>query len=116
MSAWRREFLSDNCWRSDDGWPKEIACRVEHNCTDYLLYLLLRGRYWEGYIIKNARTLQDLNRNVTTWSSDQFRFYWQHFEEYDGERALETLASMFQLRYGRTSQLASFSNQSVLMA
>ena len=98
--AWRRECLSKNCWRNDYGWPVQVISRVEYRGVDYILYLRLRGHYWEGYVIRGARSLQDMSRQVVGWSCDLLAYHWLHFEEYQLEQAKQALAGIFQHKYG----------------
>ncbi len=97
---WRREFLSSNCWRNDNGWPVQVACRIEHRGVDYMLYLRLRGHFWEGYVIRGARCLQDLSRQVVSWSCDLLEYHWLHYEEFQLENAKQALMGIFQHKYG----------------
>lgn len=114
--VWRREFFSDIFWVQDHGWPRQVAGHLEHRGVDYVLYMRLRGRYWEGYIVRGARCLSDLNKKVTCWSCDLLRFHWLRFEDYDLERAQESLAGIFQHRYGYARQLSIISPQIVTLA
>ena len=87
LPGWRRECLSKNCWRNDYGWPVQVISRVEHRGVDYILYLRLRGHYWEGYVIRGARSLQDMSQQVVGWSCDLLAYHWLHFDEYQLEQA-----------------------------
>jgi hypothetical protein len=99
-TPWRREFLSKNCWYNDNGWPVQVMTRVEHHGVDYILYWRLRGRYWEGYVIRGTRCIQDLSKRVVSWSCDVLRYHWLRFDEYQLEQAKQALIRIFQHRYG----------------
>ena len=114
--GWRREFLATNCWQNDYGWPRQVILRIEHRGVDYLLYLRLRGHYWEGYVIRGSRSLSDLSLKVTCWSCDLLRYHWLRYEEHQLVQAKQALAGIFQHRYGRSGQLAALSNQIVTLA
>jgi len=98
--SWRREYLSNNVWHNDHGWPVQVITRVEHHGVDYILYLRLRGHYWEGYVIRGARCIQDLSRKVVSWSCDVLKYHWLTLDEFRLEEAKQALIGIFQHRYG----------------
>lgn len=97
---WRREFLSKDVWHNDHGWPVQVITRVEHMGVDYILYLRLRGQFWEGYVIRGARCIQDMSRKVVCWSCDELEYHWLKFYEYQLTDAQQALIGIFQHRYG----------------
>lgn len=89
-----------SAWYFDRGWPVQGILWLIHRGIDYILYLRLRSFYWEGYIIRGARQLQDLNRPEVCWSCDLLKYYRMKFSESQLEMAKISLLKAFKNKYG----------------
>jgi hypothetical protein len=76
--------------------PSQCYCHVQHEGADYMLYLRWRHEDpWHAYIIKNAASLEAMNKGNPVWSEDVFELYRVWYTEDELERAKEKFVSLF---------------------
>jgi len=76
--------------------PSQCYYRIQHNGVDYMLYLRWRHEDpWRAYVIKNAESLEAMNKGNPIWSEDIFELYHVQYSEDELEMAKEKVVSLF---------------------
>jgi len=91
------EPLSLGEWFEELLWtPSQCYYRLQHKGIDYILYLRWRWTDpWQAYVVKNAASLDTMNRVDVVWSSDVFEQHRIHYKVGELELAKEKLVRLF---------------------
>lgn len=87
LEKWQCEFLK--C-------PSQCYYRIQHDGTDYVLYLRWRNSpYWQGHIISGASGGSSLDFEGAGWSNDLFDATPDKFPHDDWESAQNRILEIF---------------------
>jgi hypothetical protein len=76
--------------------PNQCYYYIQHNEADYILYLRWRHENpWQAYIVKNAASLDGMNKDEAIWSENIFELYHFQFSDEEIELAKEKIISLF---------------------
>ena len=76
--------------------PSQCYYHIQHNGTDYILYLRWRwDNPWHGYVIKNAATLDEMHHEKALWSEDVFAIHHVQYSDEELELAKVRIIDLF---------------------
>jgi hypothetical protein len=76
--------------------PSQCYYRIQHEGVDYMLYLRWRHEDpWHAYVIKNAASLEAMNKGNPAWSEDVFELYQVWYTKDELEMAKQKVVSLF---------------------
>jgi hypothetical protein len=91
------ELLSLEEWFDDlVGSPSQCYYHLQHNGTDYILYLRWRWTNpWQAYVVKNAVSLDAMNEGEVVWSGDVFELHHIYYDDTELGLAKDKIISLF---------------------
>jgi hypothetical protein len=76
--------------------PSQCYYRIQHKGVDFMLYLRWRHEGpWHAYVIRNAASLEGINKGNPVWSEDIFELYHIEYDEDELDVAKEKIISLF---------------------
>lgn len=107
------ELHSDQEWLDELTWsPSQCYFHLKHRGLDHILYLRWRWRDpWEGYVIRNVSSVDDMNEDPAVWSGDIFEMYQVHYSAGELELAKDKIISLFYEFDGQFTELRTILEQ-----
>jgi len=76
--------------------PSQCYYHLQHTGTDYILYLRWRWENpWQAQVVKNAASLNEMNKDGAIWSEDIFELHNIQYTDNELELAKEKIISLF---------------------
>ena len=107
------ELRSDGEWVDELNWsPSQCYYHLTHRDVDYILYLRWRWKDpWQGYVIRNVSSVDDVNEDPAVWSGDVFEMNHTHYSAGELELAKEKIISLFYKFDGQFTELRTILEQ-----
>ena len=101
------EWLDDLTWS-----PSQCYFYLQHHGVDYILYLRWRWKDpWQGYVIRNAASPDDVNEDLAVWSGDVFELNRIDYPAEELDQAKNRLVSLFYEFDGQFTELRTLLQQ-----